>query len=120
MDKKQKIIVVGGVCASISVITAIVLLRNYYKREPEWELTKEELRELEYDEYMRPTGYKSKTFNVIQSHEEMRERTTRERFRMAGEDDRNFENEKERKEELEEHERPTGYKSKRFNVFQAR
>ena len=85
MDKKQKVIVIGGVCASVSVITVIILLRNhYYKREPEWELTKEELRELEYDEYARPTGYKSKTFNVIQSHEEMREKIAK-RFRIAGE-----------------------------------
>ncbi len=93
MDKKQKI-VIGGVGISIGVIGVIGLLYNYYKRvEPE--LTKEEIRELEYDEYVRPS-YKNKHFEVFTSNRnDVREEG---RLRVSG----------------------NKYGRNRFNVIQAR
>lgn len=52
VEKKKKIAIVGA--SIVGSMTAITLLLWYFNKRAEPELTKEEIRELEYDEYVSP------------------------------------------------------------------
>ncbi len=73
IDKKQKIVIGSIVVIGMvlpTVLFSILLAKIRSERERE-ELEEQELKKAEsindYDEYVRPTGYKSKRFNVFQA-----------------------------------------------------